>query len=195
MIYDRVEAVRELLEEEKLDAVLVNKEVNLHYFSGFTGDSTFLVISRQKAFLVTDFRYTEQATNQSPGFEIADIAKVKQSDVLAEFKTVGFENKTISYDVFDVFSKCVDKTVNLDFALTDMRAVKDGGEIECIKAAEHIGDMAFEHILKFIKPGVSERDIALELEFFMRKNGASGLSFETIAASATTPAGGQSTIT
>lgn len=177
----RIELLRKYISDKGLDAVIVTNESNVRYFSDFTGEG-HLIISPSSLVLCTDFRYTEQAKIQSPGFEIADIAKVKQSDVLAEFKTVGFENKTISYDVFGVFSKCVDKTVNLDFALTDMRAVKDGDEIECIKAAEHIGDMAFEHILKFIKPGVSERDIALELEFFMRKSGAEAMSFLPIAA-------------
>ena len=63
-----------------------------------------------------------------------------------------------------------------------MRAVKSMEELEKISMAEQIGDMAFEHILKFIKPGVSERDLALEIEFFMRRNGAEDLSFDTIVA-------------
>ena len=71
----------------------------------------------------------------------------------------------------------------IDDAVSNMRAVKDDDEIKLIAGAEQIGDMAFRHILDYIKPGVSERDIALEIEFFMRKNGGEQLSFDTIVAS------------
>ena len=130
MIYDRIEAVRELLEEEKLDAVLVNKEVNLHYFSGFTGDSTFLVISRQKAFLVTDFRYTEQAVQQCLEYEIVEqteglLTAVAELSVKEGYKKVGFEGGALIYDAYAALKRkmsgiSLTKSVKLD----ELRAVK-----------------------------------------------------------------------
>jgi Xaa-Pro aminopeptidase len=72
MTKHRLDAVRSLLTEQKVDAVVVTKYVNLHYFSGFRGDDTTLVISHDKAALITDNRYTEQAAMQAPLFEIVE---------------------------------------------------------------------------------------------------------------------------
>ena len=65
MIENSLQALRALMDENKLDAVIVSKYVNLHYFSGFRGDDTMLVIGREKAMLITDSRYTEQAAQQA----------------------------------------------------------------------------------------------------------------------------------
>ncbi len=178
----RVEKLRGCILKNALDCALVTDENNVRYFSGFTGEG-YLVISQNSAVLATDFRYVEQAKIQSVEFEIADVAKVSRKEILSKFTKVGFENKTISYSDYLSFSNAECTLVPMNFALTDMRAIKDEEEISLIKKAEHIGDLAFEHILKFLKPGVCERDIALELEFFMRKNGAEAMSFPPITAS------------
>lgn len=169
------------MSENALECIVVTDSSNVRYFSSFTGEG-YLIVSELSLVLVTDFRYTEQARLQTEGFEICDSAYLKPGELLGQFKRVGFENKSISFDMYSLFSKNARQMLPIDYALTDLRAVKDSGELECIKKAEQIGDMAFEHILKYIRPGVSERDIALELEFFMRKNGAEALSFNPIAA-------------
>ena len=166
MIYDRIEAVRELLEEEKLDAVLVNKEVNLHYFSGFTGDSTFLVISRQKAFLVTDFRYTEQAVQQCPEYEIVEqteglLTAVAELSVKEGYKKVGFEGGALIYDAYAALKRkmsgiSLTKSVKLD----ELRAVKEDEEIQYIRKAVSISDKAFAEVLRYLLSGLKEKEVA-----------------------------------
>lgn len=73
--------------------------------------------------------------------------------------------------------------ISLDGKLDSLREIKTDEEIENIHTAESIGDKAFSHILEYLRPGITEKDVALELEYHMKKNGAEGLSFDTIAAS------------
>jgi Xaa-Pro aminopeptidase len=100
---------------------------------------------------------------------------------------IGFENKSISYNDYSSLEKTLEgcEFVELDNKLDKLRQIKCEEEIEKIRTAESIGDEAFTHILSFIRPGVTEREVALELEYFMKKNGAERLSFDTIAASGT----------
>lgn len=189
MIYDRIEAVRELLEEEKLDAVLVNKEVNLHYFSGFTGDSTFLVISRQKAFLVTDFRYTEQAVQQCPEYEIVEqtdglLTAVAELSVKEGYKKVGFEGGALIYDAYAALQRkmsgiSLTKSVKLD----ELRAVKEDEEIQYIRKAVSISDKAFAEVLSYLRSGLKEKEVAAFMENAMRVKGSERPAFTTIVAS------------
>ena len=169
------------MKENSFDCVLVTDGNNIRYFSGFTGEG-YLLITDSGLVIVTDFRYTEQAKLQSPHFVVADRADFEFEDFVHSFDKVGFEGKTISYNDYMAFSRYVKNLCSVGDAFTDFRAVKDDEEIECIRIAESIGDLAFEHILDYIRPGVSEREIALEIEFFMRRNGAEALSFDTIAA-------------
>ncbi|MBR1815746.1 MAG: aminopeptidase P family protein [Lachnospiraceae bacterium] len=100
--------------------------------------------------------------------------------------SVGFENEEVSYKTFmsykENFDACI-KLVPLDERIDKLRVIKKDDELDKIAMAEHIGDMAFTHIIEVLKPGMTEIEIAIELENYMRKNGASGLSFDTIAAS------------
>ena len=178
----RIELLRKYMQENNLDGIIVTDGKNMRYFSGFTGGEGYLLVTESEKYLVTDFRYTEQALNQTSGFKVCDSADFDLKSETKSLSSVGFENISISFNGYVNLTKSIKKLVPLGFALLDIRAVKDSDEIQKIKMAEHIGDMAFEHILDFIKAGVSERDIALEIEFFMRRNGAEALSFSTIAA-------------
>lgn len=178
----KISILRHYMAQNALDGVVVTDAKNMRYFSGFTGGEGYLLITECKALLVTDFRYTEQAQKQALDFEVFDSADFDLKSVASELGAVGFENVSISFNGYVSLTKSINRLVPLGFALLDIRAVKDDDEIEKIKTAEHIGDMAFEHILNFIKPGMSEREVALEIEFFMRKNDAEAVSFDTIVA-------------
>lgn len=182
---NRVNKLRKLLNDD--EAALISGYPNIFYYSGFTSDDAYLIISHDLQLLVTDSRYTIQAHEQTDGFEIIDIktgfenvfARVKESRIGYEEDklTVGdykrLWRKLASYQDFIRLQKTIDAP----------RRTKSAEEIKKIAEAEKIGDMAFEYILPRIKAGRTEREIALELEFFMKKQGASSLSFETIAAS------------
>lgn len=189
MLEKRLAALRALLAEQGLDAVLVTKYVNLHYFSGFRGDDTILVISRDRAVLVTDSRYTEQAKAQAPLFDLVeqkDGLLPKTADVVKEMgcKKVGFEGNAL---IYDDFARLAELLQGIDFKtplkLDALREVKDAGEIKLIRKACEIADAAFADILAFIRPGITELAVAAHMEAKMRELGAEEPSFKTIVAS------------
>lgn len=176
---------------ETADAVLLTSAHNLRYFTGFTGGEGFALVCKDgAAVLVTDSRYTEMAQREAGAFQVVEFgAAFRLTDVLSEqlkrhlVQKLAFEDTQMSYAQYrsfrDVFSGV--EWIPLSSRLEELRMVKEEWELELLRKAEAIGIQAFEHILPFIKPGVAELDIALELDYFMRKQGAQGNSFETIA--------------
>ncbi len=173
----------------KCDAVLLTSPHNMRYFSGFTGGEGAVVITKNRAVLFTDSRYIEQAESEAIGFEVSETNDwMKAACRLFErnsLKVIAVEDDSITAAEFRRLSELA---YGRDFVMAaskirTMRMVKTEIELEKIRRAEEIGCRAFEHILDYIKPGIGERDIALEIEYFMKKQGASGLSFDTIAIS------------
>ncbi len=177
-----------MLEEKNLDGILIHKPENRRYISGFTGSTGYVLITKTDAKFITDFRYTEQATVQCDGFEIIEISSTKTiTDVINEsvLPRLGVEEDFMTYGEFIKFTDKLVETdmVPLEGAILELRSIKTPYEIKNIEKAAGIADEAFKYMLEFTKPGLAELDIALELEFFMRKKGADKLSFETIVAS------------
>lgn len=183
----QIEKIRGILESGSLDAMLLTGAVNRRYISGFTGTNGAVLISREKAWLITDFRYTEQAAAQSPDFLTVTLkTDEKLVDWLAEFdfERVGFEADVWTLEAFEPFKEMKGiQWIPVQKDLMALRMIKTPEEIAHIEQAAAIADSGFQHILGFIRPGVTEAEVALELEFHMRKNGASGLSFDSIVAS------------
>lgn len=177
-------------EKSNIDAMIISKPQNLYYLSNFTGDSGVLLITPSKTYLLTDARFTIQAHTECTDVEVVEITNKNQtlSDLVKSnsVKSLGFEEHYLTYEKYSTL-----KTNYLyDIVLTplnklveNIRIIKEPDEIEKIANAQALGCRAFEHILQFIKPGVIERDIANELEYFMKKNSASSTSFDTIVAS------------
>ncbi len=179
----RIDKLRGYMAEENLSSVIIKNLKNVHYFSGYTGTSAYLLITMDHLYLFTDFRYIQQSRSQCPMYEICDVSKEKIEDYLARCETTGFENLSISYNDYLELSKKANKLVPLGDKILEFRSVKDDEEISLIAKAEEIGDKAFEKLLSYAKDGMTEREIALFLEFHMKKLGAEGLSFDTIVAS------------
>lgn len=198
-IYSRFDRI---MQDKDLKAILVTDRYNMRYIASYRGEGV-LVYTGDHRYVVTDSRYTEQVQRECDGYTCIDIAgkgyvqsiKDALEDALgfracsaagkAEHLRLGFENLSISYHEYQQYSAGLDgmELVDLDGSLDAMRQIKTDEEIEKLKAAESIGDAAFAHIVEYIRPGLTEKEIALELEYFMKKNGAEGLSFDTIAAS------------
>ncbi|KAA1040121.1 M24 family metallopeptidase [Macrococcus equipercicus] len=183
----KFEKITQLLEDKNLDAIVVLSPYNRRYLSLFTGSSGALVITKEQRYLITDFRYTAQATEQAADFEV-----VKQpgglldcvADLIKELhaETVGFEGDLITYQQYAKLKETME-LVDIGGAIERIRMIKESYEIHLIQQAADIADLTYEHILKFVKPGMTEMEVNNELEMFMRKNGASSSSFDTIVAS------------
>ncbi len=184
----RLVKLREKMQSENLDAFVVSSPENRRYMSGFTGTSAMLLVLLDKAYLLTDFRYITQATKQAPEFEVVDagsdfFSSIK--DLASEARRIGFEEDYTTYALYLKLKDAVSKAELLEKAnlLTGLRSVKEPEELDKIRQAVKIADDAFAHILKFVEIGQTEEEISLELEFNMRKAGASGGSFDFIVAS------------
>ena len=169
------------------EAVFISSYPNIFYYSGFRSADAYLLISHDKRYIVTDSRYTIQAREQAPDFELYDI-KNGFENLFARVgeKAIGIEEEKIPLKQYRGLKKKLQgkrEFVEAQKVIDAPRRVKDADEIRRIAAAEEIGDAAFEYVLPKIRAGVTEREIALELEFFMKRQGASALSFDTIAAS------------
>lgn len=185
---ERLEALRQHLRNENLPAILVTNPVNVAYLSGFTGTAGVLLITEKQAYLLTDFRYLEQAGQQAAGFTVVDAAGdiwEKAAETLGDVPALAVESDHLTVDTYGKLAQAFGKTQlkAIISPLRCLRQIKSAQEIRAIKAAAALADQAFVHILPLIKPGVRERDLALELEFFMRRQSAEGLAFPIIVAS------------
>ena len=186
----RIEALRARMEERKLEALLIAEPSNRRYISGFTGTSGYVLITMDRAVLFTDFRYMTQAAAQCPDLEVirhkADyLASIKPELEKSGIKRLGFEQNHTAYGDYRKYAAELNpiELVPVENLTEELRMKKDESELAIIRQAARLADQAFEHILAYIRPGLRERDVDLELEIFMRRNGASGSSFATIVAS------------
>lgn len=186
---EKLNKLHKRLDDENIDALLVTNDKNRRYMSGFTGTAGVLLISKKEALLITDFRYMEQANEQATGFEVVQHEGPIYDEVANQVKRLGieklgFEKQDVTYGVFESYKESVGaELVPTSGVVEKLRLIKSEDEIKIIKEATEIADAAFSHILSYIKPGVKEIDISNELEFFMRKKGATSSSFDIIVAS------------
>ena len=187
---NRLNQIRNKLAELGLDALLVYDELNLKYLSEFEFSDGFLIITAYNAYLVTDFRYYEMAlSGAADGFEVvmpsdraAFIDEVLKKDNVI---SVGFEGNYVSFSSYtSLCEKHPDfKFVSIGDTIEVMRQIKTQDEIDKMQLAQNITDAAFSHLLGMITPNMTEIEVAAELEYAMKKNGADGLAFSSIAVS------------
>lgn len=190
MTAKRLARLRKALEGQQLEALLVTNSYNRRYMTGFTGSSGMVLVTEAKAYLLTDFRYMTQAPQQAPNYTVTE-HKAKPMETVKELlnglgiKRVGFEQNDLSFGSYKSYADDLAgiELVPTSFVVEMLRMIKDESELAVMQEAADIADAAFTHIQGYIKPGVSELEIAIELEFFMRKKGATSTSFDTIVAS------------
>ena len=177
--------------ELKIDALLVSALPNIRYLTGFTGSNALLLVTPRDALLFTDPRYTIQSVEQTAGRAKAKtvrgplVAAAVQAIASRKLKRIGFEAGRMLYDAWQRLKEAVPLGVSLKpvrGVVDDLRMVKTDREIDLIRQAVLTNSKAFESTLSRLRPGVSEREIAAELEYQMRRNGAERASFETIVA-------------
>lgn len=190
MINTRLEKLRSQLIYRNIDAALISNDYNRNYLTGFTGDESYILVTNSKAYFITDSRYTEQAQKEVNGYTVLEYkGSIYEfiNNLLIEnnISKLGIEEEHTTLKTYNLYKKNFDKIeiVYLGDIISSLRLIKDSSEIQLIEKAAEIADKAFSHILSFIKDGVSEIDIAIELELYMKKLGASSLSFTSIVAS------------
>ncbi len=171
-------------------AALITSASNRRYLSGFEASDGIIALTESDAVFFADSRYIEAAEKEIGNMRVRlfkGINSVKEYLEERKIEKVLIEAEYLSVADLKTYRKALGKKVSgsgtLSKVLRQSRMIKSQAEIDNIIAAQKITDAAFSHILPFIKSGVSEKEIALELEFFMRKMGSEGIAFDTIVVS------------
>jgi Xaa-Pro aminopeptidase len=190
---NRLQKFRKLSGEEGLDGFIISQQDNLRYLSGFTG-SGWLLISERHAMLAVDFRYTEQAKQESQGFEITQIKQELHKwlpDLVIDlgWRKLGFEANHVSYDAYQKLGEAI-RAKQSDIQLfpttgivEQLRSIKEAEELVFITRAVELADAALEEAKAIIRPGITEKEAAWEIERNLRQKGSEGVPFEIIVAS------------
>ena len=186
---EKLQKLRSSFNKLGFDGLLVTSEYNRRYMTNFTGSAGVVLISADKAQFITDFRYVEQATAECVGYEIVQHtgsipAKVAEQVKQLGIKKLGFEQDHLTFSAYKAYEKAIEgELVPVSEAIEKLRLIKTNAEINILKEAAKIADAAYQHIIDFIRPGITELEVSNELEFFMRKAGATSSSFDIIVAS------------
>lgn len=190
----RLERVRSKLAEQKLPALIIFSRANVRYLTGFTGSAGILVVGRDgRSWLITDGRYKLQSKEQTKGTGVKIAITRMTHKVLANllkrtgFRHIGFEGRYCTVDFLNRLREELKGTkVKLESVaniVEELRSVKDEGELDNIRKAAALADAAFEHALKVIRVGMTERELAWEIEAFLRTHGADAIAFPPIIVS------------
>jgi Xaa-Pro aminopeptidase len=183
-------ALAGLLHESRIDSLLVTHPANWFYLTGFTGESGALVISKKGATLVTDGRFVVQAKEETKGVRVREqkgsaVESVAQALREAKARRVGFDPVHMTVSQLQSARKALKGSLEWVPApgmVEALRARKDAGELAQMRKAAILAGEIVELAIGLLKPGVCERDVGAEIEYQMRKRGASGPAFETIVA-------------
>jgi Xaa-Pro aminopeptidase len=192
----RLERVREALERQGLDGFLVSQPESRFYFSGYAGhdlpprDSAgYLLVTRDKALLLTDPRTTEQAQQEAPLYEVVTYAtgsrgpeSVGQTARQLGLSRLGFESIHLPYAIWQEISRHTESLVPTEALVDGLRIVKDAEELAALQQAVDVLDRCLAHVLSGLEPGLNERQIARRIELFLIEH-ADGPSFPSIVAS------------
>ena len=187
----RLSKVQKQIVKHVSNAILISKTENITYltnFSGFSKDEreAFLFITKNKQYILTDGRYSTAVKNQIKEFELIEISPknpmIKILNALKtkhKIKTFGLEENNLTVSEHKKISKHFNDTYH--HSVSNLRIIKSKSEINAIEKACELGDKTFDYILKKIKKGISEKELAFEIEFFIKKHGAD-ISFPPIVA-------------
>ena len=186
----RVRWLRDQLKVLNIQGMIVSNPVNIKYLTGIDAEGTFLITQKDNIFL-TDSRYTESVNSiltlddEIIVYDVRDVSKEDYENFFMFYENVGFEEKYVTYEKYKLYMQLykANLLVETEGIVENHRTVKDEEEIENVKKACEITDKCFEYIIKYIKRGMTEKEIAFEMEKFMLMNGADEIAFETIVAS------------
>jgi len=200
----RITKLQQALSKEHLDALLVTNFYNIRYLTGFVGltpqeREAYVLVTNDQVFLLTDGRYFEAASKLQKENSKLQILGIKPQEKIAKLlnglivklkiKKLGIEKNDLRVSEYEELKRYINRfaaacrLIYIENLVEDLRAQKEPEEIEKIEKAVEIADWCFTHLLSFLKPGLTEKEIADEIEWFVRKKGACDLSFDPIVAS------------
>ncbi|MGI6412494.1 MAG: M24 family metallopeptidase [Syntrophomonadaceae bacterium] len=184
----RVEGLRDIMVQKQIEAFMVSKGQNIFYLSGFTGGSgALLVVTIENKYILTDSRYREQVKAESPDWEFIEVKPNDYQGLIKlgrQFSRLAVEGHHISYAFYQELQKNIPAEIfPVSNLLEELRLVKDEEEIGLLKEAARIGDKVFAEISSLIRPGMTEKTIADQISYLLRKNGCWNESFDTIVLS------------
>jgi len=185
---DRIEKLRKTMQEMNLDSFLMNSKANRFYMTGFTGTYGQAIISQTGKYIIADGRYFEQLKTQSPDFEVVD-NKMRMEPTINELmkkenlKHLGIEAIEMNVEEYLALNSGDVNLVPTTNVIEKQRMIKDEDERQKIQKAGQISDETFVHILDYIKPGMTEKQVANEIDQYGLNHGADATAFETIVAS------------
>jgi Xaa-Pro aminopeptidase len=193
-VNNRLEKLRQKLVEQEIDGIFVSQPETRYYLSGFDRSSGYLLITPQDTILATDFRYVEQAKAQASDYQIFQTIGLTSDwfpRLMAELSLnrLGFEAGNVTFATHQQLSDILNKAqsrlqlVPVDGLVESLRMIKEPEEIELITKAVEITDKAFEYIEDRVRIGMTEQEIAWEIEKFLRENGSQAVPFDIIVAS------------
>jgi len=179
------------MQEKNVPAFLITYQPNVFYLSGFSGSSGFLLITTEEAILYTDFRYLQQAREEALSFEVVKMENYNDFSQVAAFlkdksvKNLALEESHLNLRQFHLLKNALSELelLPLHNFVEEIRAIKEEKEVELIIKAANIADEAWMELIPLIKPGITELEVACELEYRLRKKGSEKNPFEIIVAS------------
>ena len=182
----RINAVKDMLSSKQ--AALVTDEISIFYFTGFPHSEGYLMITPDNSYLLVDFRYIEAAQNTVKSSEVVIFSNPFETinNLISANNTeeILLEADKITVSAFRTMQKEIKSELSGDDKLSqfikDLRIIKSADEIEKLKTAQNIAEKAYLEVINMVKPGITERQIALELEYLMKKNGAEKIAFDLI---------------
>lgn len=191
-VASRQNALQRKMAEHKLDALIVSHGANIRYLTGFTGSNALALVFLDRAVLLTDPRYRIQAAQEtSCRVQVSTgTLMMHASGMLRRLKSrrVGFERTRLSFEDYQSFKESLPMRSSLEAVgswIERQRMIKSDQEIACIRRSADLNSRAFEQVVKHVRPAMRETELAAELEYRMRRNGAEGPAFETIVAAGT----------
>jgi Xaa-Pro aminopeptidase len=193
---ERLAALRRVLDALELDAILISRSANKRYFAGFklgfgeeatSGYSGSLLVTRDAQLILADSRYTEQTAAEAPAYELVTTTGPLEAELPAllerdAIESLGMEAQIVPHATWAALAAAAPGTElhQVDDELVPLRSIKSAEEVAAIEAACSLTDACFTHLVDVTRPGMTERQVAWEIESFFRANGADGLAFEPI---------------
>ncbi len=185
----KIRALREKLKSLNLEGMIVSNPVNIKYLTNIESEGTLLITRKENIFLtytmfIQDVNRTLTIDDEIIVADVKDVSVEEAENFFVFCENIGFEEDYVTYEQYKKLKQKyrINNMVETENIIEKQRMIKDEEEIEKIRKACEITDKCFKHLLGYIKEGMTEKEVALEIEVFFKKNGADGISFDPIVA-------------